>query len=148
MGEKLNTAANSSTHTVERRDNLWKKSARKFFRDKAGLIALSIVLVYFLIALLVWGGLIADQWDELLAEGHSSPSWEYWFGTNINGQDIFQRTIFSTKTAFEVGMVVAIMSTIVGGIAGAIAGFFSGTWIDEVVLWVYSTIECLSLIHI
>ena len=40
-------------------------------------------------------------------------------------------------------MVVAIMSTIVGGIAGAIAGFFSGTWIDEVVLWVYSTIECI-----
>ncbi len=128
---------------VEKRDNLWKKSTRKFLKDKAGLTALAIVLVYFFIALLVWAGLVATEWDELLAEGRETPSLTYWFGTNINGQDIFQRAIFSTKTAFEVGMVVAIMSTIVGAIAGAIAGFFSGTWIDEVVLWIYSTIECI-----
>jgi len=128
---------------LPKRESLWMKAFFKFRQDKLGMASLVIVMVYFIIAILVWGGLIATQWDELLTNGRMPPSLEHWFGTNINGQDIFQRVIFSTKTAFEVGLVVAIISSLLGAASGAVSGFYSGGWIDELFLWVFGCLECI-----
>ncbi len=129
--------------TLPPKESLWGKALQKFFRDRAGMLSLSVVGVYFVVALMVYFGLIATEWDELLADGRVAPNAKFWFGTNINGQDIFQRALFSTKTAFEVGFVVAIISSILGAFAGAVAGFFSGRWIDELFLWVFGCLECI-----
>ena len=37
---------------------------------------------------------------------------QHWLGTNIIGQDIFARAIYSTRTAFEVGLIVALGATL------------------------------------
>ncbi len=84
-------------------------------------------------------GVVAGFWGSDWA-AVTGPKWapmsaEYWFGTNIIGQDIFSRSLYSTRTAFEVGFVVALGATFIGAVLGAIAGFFSATWIDEVVIW-------------
>lgn len=134
---------NKTTVSNVKRESLWQKSFKKFLKDKTGVFSFLIVLVYLGIACLVWSGLVANQWDELLADGRFGPSAEYWFGTNINGQDVFQRTIFSTKTAFEVGLIVAILSSLIGAVGGAMSGFFSGTWVDELFLWVFGCLECI-----
>jgi peptide/nickel transport system permease protein len=42
-----------------------------------------------------------------------------------------------------VGLVVAVMSTVLGGILGALAGFFSGTWVDELVLWLKGVLDAI-----
>jgi ABC-type dipeptide/oligopeptide/nickel transport system permease subunit len=73
-------------------------------------------------------------------------SGEYWFGTNIIGQDIFSRAIYSTRTAFEVGLVVAIGATFLGAVLGAIAGFYSVTWIDEIILWLMGVLDSVPFI--
>lgn len=73
----------------------------------------------------------------------SSMSSQSWFGTNIIGQDIFQRAVYSTKTAFEIGLVVAVLSTFLGALLGSLAGFFSGTWIDEVILWIKGVLDSI-----
>ena len=44
------------------------------------------------------------------------------------------RDLFSTRTSFEVGLVVAVLATAIGAILGAIAGFFSGSWLDELII--------------
>ena len=127
-----------------RKDNLWKKALRKFRRDKLGVAALVVVLFYAVLALGSAFEFWAAGWDELYEDaGRVAPSMTYPFGTNINGQDVFQRAIYSTKTAFEVGMVVAILATIVGAIAGCLSGFFNGKWIDEAILWVMGSIDCI-----
>lgn len=127
-----------------KKDNLWKKAYRKFLRDKMGVWSFAIVCLYACIAVGVAFGWWATDWDRLLnPSGHSGPSAEHWFGTNKNGQDIFSRAIFSTKTAFEVGLVVAIMATALGGIVGCISGYFSGKWIDEFFLWIIGCLDCM-----
>ena len=125
------------------RDNLWKKAFRKFLRDRIGMLSLLVVTIYGVVALGVVLGLWAQDWDELLTEERVGPSMQYWFGTNINGQDVYQRAIYSTKTAFQVGMVVALVATALGALAGCLAGFFSGRWIDEVILWLMGSIDCI-----
>ena len=128
---------------LPKRESLWGKAFHKFRQDKLGMTSLVVVLIYFIIAILVWCGLVATQWDELLTNGRMEPSMQHWFGTNINGQDIFQRVIYSTKTAFEVGLVVAVISSLLGAASGAVSGFYSGSWIDELFLWVFGCLECI-----
>ncbi|WP_159440326.1 ABC transporter permease [Vibrio quintilis] len=126
-----------------KRESLWTKAFVKFTRDKTGMLSLFVVGVYFIIAVLAWSGLIAQNWDQLLASGQMGPSATYWFGTTINGQDIFQRAIYSTKTAFEVGLIVAVFSTFIGAVTGSLMGYYSGTVLDEFILWLMNSIDCI-----
>lgn len=125
------------------RESLWSKAVWKFRHDRAGLIGLGVVSVYLVVALGVWVGLWGQGWSASGGPMWAGPSAEHWFGTNILGQDIFQRSIFSTKTAFEVGLVVAVLSTLIGAVLGALAGFFSGAWVDEIVLWMMGVLDAI-----
>ncbi len=125
------------------KESLWTKALYKFVRDRWGIVAFGVVLLYFLVAILVGFEVVAANWDELITDGYEGMSSNHWFGTNINGQDIYQRAIYGTKTAFEVGLVVALLSTLIGWILGAIAGYFSGTWIDEIIIWLYGCLDCI-----
>ena len=126
-----------------RRQTLWSKAAWKFRRDRAGMLGLAIVLAYFIAALGVWAGVWATGWADVEGGKWEPVSSAHWFGTNLIGQDIFDRSIYSIKTAFEVGLVVAVLSTLLGALLGALAGFFSGRWTDEVVLWVMGVLDSI-----
>ena len=112
-------------------ESFWSKAWRKFLGDRFGLASAGIVLGYIVIALGVWLDLWGQQWSTLTS------------GTNLSGQDIFDRAIYSTKTAFEIGLSVAVLSTILGAILGAISGFFAGRWSDEVILWLMGTLDSI-----
>lgn len=142
MSETMMTREDSAA-VPQKRESLWTKAFYKFTRDRVGMASLTVVGIYLLLAVLVWMGIIAQEWDELLADGQMGPTAEYWFGTNINGQDIFQRAIFSTKTAFEVGLTVAIFATVTGALVGATTGYYSGTIVDELFLWVMNCLDCI-----
>jgi ABC-type dipeptide/oligopeptide/nickel transport system permease subunit len=128
------------------RDSLWFSAARKIRRDRVGMCAFFVVLVYGLIAVGVIFGWWATQWADVTGPKWAPMSAEYWFGTNIIGQDIFARSLYSTRTAFEVGLIVALGATALGALFGAIAGFFSATWIDEIVIWLMGVLDSVPFI--
>ena len=124
-------------------ESLWSKAWYKFSRDRLGMYSVAVVLIYFIVALGVWFGIWGQGWSDNSGPMWATPGSDYWLGTNIIGQDIYQRAIYSTQTAFEVGLVVAILSTILGAIFGALAGYFSNTWIDEVILWLKGVLDSI-----
>ena len=126
-----------------RRRSIWSKAVYKFRRDRTGMAAFAIVVAYSVVAVGVWFGWFASEWADVTGAKWESVSVSHWFGTNIIGQDIFARAIYSTRTAFEVGLVVAVMSTVTGALLGALAGFFSGGWIDEIVLWMMGVLDSI-----
>jgi ABC-type dipeptide/oligopeptide/nickel transport system permease subunit len=126
-----------------RRESIWSKAFYKFRHDRAGMISFGVVVLYFVIALGVWAGLLATGWSDVGGGKWEGMSAEHWFGTNVIGQDIFARAVYSTKTAFEIGLVVAVLSTAIGAALGAFAGFFSGSWLDEIVLWVMGVLDSI-----
>ncbi len=128
---------------VARHQSLWSKAARNFARDRLGLIGAAVVLGYFVIALGVWVGAWGQQWGDITGGMWDGASGNHWLGTNVIGQDIFARAIYSTKTAFEVGLSVAVASTLMGGVLGAIAGYFAGSWIDELILFVKGVLDSI-----
>lgn len=139
----MNATADTLPASTPRPESLWSKGLRKLAHDRLGMAAAAVVLVYFVIACGVWLGLIGQGWYVTTDSSFAGVSSEHWFGTTRNGQDIFDRAIFSTKVAFEIGFIVAVLTTILGGIAGAIAGFFSGGWIDELILWVKGVLDAI-----
>lgn len=131
---------------VKSRENLWSKAFYKFRHDKFGVVSFVVVLTYFLIACGVWGGFFAQEWEEIQGDMFEPVSSEHWFGTNRNGQDVFTRALYGTRVAFEVGLIVSLASTLIGAFLGGIAGYFSGTWIDQIVIWLYGTLDSIPFI--
>ncbi len=130
----------------DRGESLWSKAIYKFRRDSTGMWAFGVVLLYMLVAMGVVFGWWATDWSELVGGKWEGVSAKHWFGTNIIGQDIFSRAIYSTRTSFEVGLVVAVLATALGAVLGALAGFFSGSWIDEVILWLMGVLDSIPFI--
>lgn len=64
------------------------------------------------------------------------------FGTDNLGRDVLQRTIQGTRIAFLVGIVTSVIAIPIGVLLGCISGYF-GKWVDDLVVWVYSTIESI-----
>jgi peptide/nickel transport system permease protein len=140
------TAQTDTANAAAHGDSLWLKALHKFRRDRVGMWAAGIVASYALVALGVIFGWWASDWAAITGPKWAPVSAQYWFGTNIIGQDIFARALYGTRTAFEVGFVVALGATLVGAVLGAIAGFFSGTVVDELVIWLMGVLDSVPFI--
>ena len=114
---------------------------RHLRHDAWGMLGLIIFAVFFLLAGGVWLGLIGQQWA--LADGPrwAGPSGNHWLGTNVLGQDILQRAVYSSRTAFDIGLTVSVASTILGAAFGALAGWRAYSWIDDTVLWIKGVLD-------
>jgi oligopeptide transport system permease protein len=69
----------------------------------------------------------ADPYQSLLA-----PSAAHWFGTDLQGHDIYARTVYGARASITVGVGATLLVFVVGGALGALAGFYGG-WIDVLV---------------
>jgi len=95
------------------------------------------------LAIGAWVGVWGVDWREVSGPAWAGPSSDHWLGTNRIGQDIFDRTIQSIAGAFEVGLSVAVCSSLLGVLVGAVGGYFRGGWVDEVLLWVTGCFEAI-----
>jgi peptide/nickel transport system permease protein len=68
------------------------------------------------------------------ANASRPPNWQYIFGTDEIGRDIFTRVIFGYRSAIGMGIVVLAIVVPVGVLTGLVAGYFHGTWIDTVIM--------------
>lgn len=115
-------------------------------RLKANPVAMSglvIVLLFFLLAVLVWAGLAGADWSRISGGRWEGPGLKHWMGTNMLGQDVMARALYSTATAFQIGLLVSVLSTALGAILGAVAGWFSQSLLDELVLWLKGVLDSI-----
>ncbi len=116
---------------------------RKMRISRSGLTGLVIVIFFFLLAVAVWAGWAGQNWSAADGERWASPGPTWWFGTNQLGQDIFERAVYSVRTAFEIGIVVSLLSTALGAALGAVAGWRSNTLADGTVLWLAGVLDSI-----
>ncbi|MBS3849006.1 ABC transporter permease [Devosia sp. J2-20] len=63
------------------------------------------------------------------------PSWQYWFGTNSRGQDMFWQLSAAFKNSLTFGITVAVLSRIISISVGLTAGYVGG-WVDRALMFI------------
>ncbi|MEM6640027.1 MAG: ABC transporter permease [Pseudomonadota bacterium] len=130
-------------HSAALSHSPWQRAVGLLIRDRVGMSALLVVVVFAFIGLGAALGWWATQWSALSGGYYEPMSRTHWFGTNVNGQDIFARAVYSTRVAFEVGLSVALTSTALGAVLGGLAGYFRDTWLDALILWCKGVLDCM-----
>lgn len=138
LSETMATQAESNVETELKGKSLWIDAWHRLKRDKMALISLGFVLFYSLIALLSATGIIASDWNTEVGASYMPPSAEHWLGTDFLGRSVLTKVIHGTQVAMSVGLISSLIAIPIGVVLGAVAGYFGG-WIDEVVVWFYTT---------
>ena len=60
------------------------------------------------------------------------PSWEFPFGTDAQGRDIYSRICYGARISLTVGVVSQICNSLIGVTLGLTAGYWGGWWDDLV----------------
>jgi oligopeptide transport system permease protein len=113
-------------------EGFWRDTWRSLRRRPKFVAAAALIVVFVLVAL--FPSLFtsadpgyADPYQSLLP-----PSAAHWFGTDLQGHDIYARTIYGARASISVGVGATLLVFFVGGALGALAGFYGG-WIDVLV---------------
>jgi len=125
--------------------SLWADARRKLYRNHLAMISLAIIVCYVAIAFLVATGVLAGNWQESTGPSYAPPSWDNPFGTDIFGQSVWRKTLYGARVSLTVAMLASLISVAIGLPLGAIAGFF-GKWVDEIIVWFYSTLQSVPYI--
>lgn len=103
----------------------WRSTIRTFFKSKAVIVLVSLVVLLILMSVLY--PIISDVDPtavvRLPLEWNQRPSKEHWFGTDTLGRDIWARAWYGTRNSFLLGFAIACSDVGIGMIAGAIWGY-------------------------
>lgn len=125
--------------------SLLSDGVTRLLKSKLSLLCIAIILIYAVIAILAGIGWIAAPWDRVVGKSYDSPSMqslELLFGTDIFGRSVFYKVIHGTRVAMSVGLVSTLISIPIGVVLGAAAGYFGG-WVDDLVVWFYTTLSSI-----
>jgi ABC-type dipeptide/oligopeptide/nickel transport system permease subunit len=73
---------------------------------------------------------------------YSPPSMKHVMGTDNLGRDVFLRVVQGARIAFQVGIITSLIAIPLAILLGCLAGYCGG-WIDDLVVWLYSTFACM-----
>ena len=114
------------------RHGFWRDTWRRLRRRPKFVVAAALILFILVVAMfpaLFTGAdpTYADPGQSLLP-----PSAAHWFGTDLQGHDIYARTVYGARASVTVGLGATLAVFLLGGVLGALAGFYGG-WVDAVV---------------
>ncbi|MDP7319570.1 MAG: ABC transporter permease [Bacteriovoracaceae bacterium] len=142
--ENMEAKLNDEINTIGKSRSLWADAWHRLVQDKIAVSCLIIVGLYALVALLSGLGLIAADWSQEVGPSYAPPfeNWDYILGTDLFGRSVLTKVIHGTQVAMSVGLVSSLIAIPIGVALGALAGYFGG-WVDEVIVWFYTTVSSI-----
>ena len=127
----------------------WSYARNRFFRHRLAMAGLVGLIVIFGAG--AFAGHVAPYSFEQIdlnnilhgptTQGH------HFFGTDEIGRDYFSRVIYGIRTSEEVGVFVAVVSSLLGLFVGAIAGYYAGL-VDNLLMRVTDLVLTFPLLAI
>lgn len=91
-------------------------------------VAISMALLALLVLFAIFGTAIAphDPDEQRLLVGDTTPSAEFWAGTDLLGRDIVSRSIVGARTALVGAVVVSVGAFAIATVLGLLSGYQGG----------------------
>jgi len=105
----------------------------------AGLIILSLLFLILLVSLFI-------SFESVTATSSANrfkpPSWEFPFGADNLGRNLFLRTIYGTRYSIIIGFGAVGLATALGVVLGSLAGYYSGL-LDDFIMRISDVIASI-----
>ncbi|BBZ47005.1 ABC transporter permease [Mycobacterium parmense] len=115
-----------------RHSGFWRDTWRGLRRRPKFVVAAALIVLVLAVATFPSLFTAADPGYADPGQSMLAPSGAHWFGTDLQGHDIYARTIYGARASVTVGLGAAAIVFVVGGALGALAGFYGG-WADAAV---------------
>jgi peptide/nickel transport system permease protein len=99
----------------------------RLFREKPLGAAGAVVCLVFLFAG-IFADLIAPYGYNQIMPIHrmKAPNWQFWFGTDNLGRDIFSRVVYGARLSVIIGLSAASLATVISVVLGITTGYLGG----------------------
>jgi oligopeptide transport system permease protein len=101
---------------------------------RSPLVWIALVILVLLALMAIAPGLFTsvDPQRCILLNSRKPPTYGSWFGFDIQGCDVFARTVHGARASLSVALLATIGSTLIGGILGLVSGLNGGV-VDAVI---------------
>ena len=122
--------------------SLWSDAARRIRGDAGAVVCLAVIAAYAVVAMTI--GFAIPDWTERYDYDNANrpPSAEYWLGSDEFGRSVIEKTMLSAKVSMTVGLMANVISIPLGILLGAAAGYYGG-WLDDLIVWLITTLSAV-----
>jgi peptide/nickel transport system permease protein len=123
------TLAPASSHTLPRRESVWRRLARNPSAAVGGALVGFFVVMALAAPWLAPYDPVTTNWLAL----RKPPSAAYWLGTDELGRDILSRILWGARASLLAGALSVALALAIGVPLGVLSGYVGG-WVDMVLM--------------
>ncbi|MGW7754409.1 ABC transporter permease [Streptomyces violaceusniger] len=107
---------------------LWSDAWHDLRRNPVFIV--SALTILFLVLIAIWPQLIAsgNPYHGDLARAQDGPAPGHPFGYDLQGRDVYTRTVYGARASITVGICATLGAALLGSTLGGLAGYFGGWW--------------------
>jgi ABC-type dipeptide/oligopeptide/nickel transport system permease subunit len=109
------------------------RAADRLKSDKRAWFGGSVIVLLVLLAAAAPLFARHDPFGVELINSLQPPNAQHWFGTDVQGRDVWARLVYGARVSLSVGILSQGIALTLGVILGLLAGYY-GRWVDEVVM--------------
>ncbi|MGE5698173.1 MAG: ABC transporter permease [Candidatus Sericytochromatia bacterium] len=110
----------------------WREAWRSLRTRPQFVVSTLLILAVVTVAAFPWWFTGADPTYADPNQSMLGPSSRHWFGTDLQGHDVYARTVYGARASVAVGLGTTVAVVLIGGTLGALAGFY-GRWLDGLI---------------
>lgn len=126
----------------------WWEAKRRLKKSHVAMASVILFVLYVYAGVAAQAGVIAADYGrsvksaEFAHPGETKGDTYFLLGSDQLGRDVLSLTLRGTTTALWIGLFAAMISSVLGMFLGALAGYFGG-WVDDVIVWAYTTLSAI-----
>ncbi|WP_051132749.1 ABC transporter permease [Nocardia paucivorans] len=111
---------------------LWGEAWQGLRRNPLFFVSVALIVIVLVVA--AFPGLFTDQDPRYCVIENSllPPNAHHWFGFDLQGCDIYARTVYGARASVLTGVGAALLFVLVGATLGALAGYYGGA-LDSII---------------
>ncbi|KRE55043.1 ABC transporter permease [Phycicoccus sp. Soil748] len=105
---------------------------RQLKRNPIFWVSVTLIVLFIVMAAVPQLFTNVDPNAAVLKQARERPNANAWFGRDIQGYDIYARTIYGARASILVGVLTTLVTVVIGVTMGVLAGYYGG-WLDSLV---------------